>query len=85
MFAVFFSALVLMALLNICGEIFMRVRVAKRSRDKMAWWRRGGDEIATNYGELFPGSYLPAFRRFFFWVFLGCCVSVFLATLWKSN
>jgi len=86
MFGVFFSLLVVVALLSIFGEIVMRVRLTKRaSRDKIAWWRRGGDEVAASYAEAFPDSRLPFFRRFVFWLVLTCAVVVFLTILWKSN
>ncbi len=87
MFGVFFSILVALALLNIFGEIAMRVRLTRRgSRDKIAWWRRGGDEVAASYEEVFPDSRLPLFRRFFFWLFvITCGVVGFLTILWKPN
>ena len=87
MFGVFFSILVLVALLSIFGEIAMRVRLTKRaSRDKIAWWRRGGDEVATTYEEVFPDSRLTFFRCFVFWVFVTFAgVLVFSMLLWKSN
>jgi hypothetical protein len=48
MFGIFFSILVVVALLSIFGEFVMRVRLTRRtSGDKIAWWRRGGDEIAS--------------------------------------
>jgi hypothetical protein len=48
MFGVFFSILALVALVSIFGEIVMGVRLTRRetSRDKLVWWRRGGDEVA---------------------------------------
>ncbi len=62
MFGVFFSILVIVALLSIFGEFVMRVRLTKRaSHDKIAWWRRGGDEVAASYAEVFPDSRLPFF------------------------
>jgi len=86
MFGVFFSILVAVALLSGLGEFVMRVRLTKRaSHDKIAWWRRGGDEVTTSYAEVFPDSRLPVFRRFVFWLFLACCASVLVAVLWKSN
>jgi hypothetical protein len=87
MFGVFFSVLVIMALASILGEIVMRVRLTQRetSREKLAWWRRGGDEVSATYEELFPHSHLPVFRRFAFWLFLACCASVLVTVLWKSN
>jgi len=87
MFGVFFSILVVVALLSILGEVVMRVRLTRRaSRDKLAWWRRGGDEVAATYEEVFPDSRLPFFRRFVFWLFVACAGVLFLSILlWKSN
>ena len=88
MFGIFFSVLVLGALLSICGEIVMRVRLTRRetSRDKLAWWRRGGDDVVAAYEEVFPHSRLPLFRRFVFWLFVAWSgVLVFSMLLWKSN
>jgi len=84
MVGTFFLLLVVMALLSICGEI-VRLTKLETSGDKLAWWRRGGDEIAATYEELFPRSHLPAFRRFAFWLFVACCASVFVTVLWRSN
>ena len=57
-----------MALLSIFGEIVMRVRLTRRepSRDKLAWWRRGGYEVAATYEDVFPSSRIPLFRLFAF-------------------
>ncbi len=86
MFGVVFSIVVIVALLSICGEIVMRVRLTRRaSCDKIAWWRRGGDEVAATYEEVFPRSRLPLFRRFAFWLFVAFSVVVLLSILWKSK
>jgi hypothetical protein len=83
-FGVFFSIVAVVALLSICGEFAMRVRLTKRepTRDKLIWWRRGGDDVAATYEELFPHSRLPLFRRFAFWLFITFSVVVFLAIMW---
>jgi hypothetical protein len=86
MFGVFFYIVAAVALLSIFGEIVMRVRLTRRaSRDKIAWWRRGGDEVAATYEEIFPDSRLPFFRRFAFWLFVALCVLAIPMLLWKSN
>jgi hypothetical protein len=87
MFGVFFSILVVVGLLTIFGEIVMRVRLTKRaSCNNIAWWRRGGDEVAASYQEIFPDSRLPFFRRFVFWLLLACAgVLAFSMLLWKSK
>ncbi len=86
MIGVAFSILVIIALLSICGEIVMRVRLAKRAaHDKMAWWRRGGDQVTATYEEVFPSSLLPVFRRFVFWFVLLLASVILLAILWKSK
>jgi hypothetical protein len=87
MVSIFFSLLMVMALLSICGEIVMRVRLTKRaSLDNIAWWRRGGDEVSAAYEEVFPDSRLPFLRRFVFWLVVTCVGAlVFSVLLRKSN
>ncbi len=86
MFGVFFSILVVLALLSILGEIVMRLRLTRKaSSDKIAWWRRGGDEVSSTYEEVFPDGSLPFFRRFSFWLVLACAGAVVFSMLWKSN
>jgi hypothetical protein len=84
MFGIFFSILILIALASICGEIVMRVRLTKRaSRDKIAWWRRGGDEVVDAYEQLFPSSQLPLLRRFAFWLLIAFSAAVLITVLLK--
>jgi hypothetical protein len=86
-FPVVFSMLVLMSLLSIYSNIVMRIRLTKAepSRDKLVWWRRGSDEVDAMYEELFPGSYLPRFSQFAFWLVLALASAVLVATLRKSH
>ena len=51
---VFFTVVIAVALLNICGEIVMRVRLSKLElpREKLLWWRLGGDDVIATYQEL---------------------------------
>ncbi len=86
MFFVVLSILVLMAILSIGSNVIMRVRLTKAepSRDKLVWWRRGSDEVATMYDELFPSSYMPLISQFAFWLVLGLAAVVFAFTMfWK--
>jgi hypothetical protein len=86
MFGVFFTILVVMALLSIFAEFVMRFRVTRRaSRDKIAWWRRGGDEVAATYEALFPRSRLPLLRLFFFWLLVVWSGVLVFSMLWKSH
>jgi len=86
MFGILFSILLVSALLSICGEFIMRIRVTKRAwPDKIAWWRCGGDEVAATYEELFPNSRLALFRRVVFWLFMGFCAVTLGSILWKSH
>jgi hypothetical protein len=87
MFAIVFSILVLTAILSIYSNIVMRIRLTRRepSRDKLAWWRRGSDEVTGLYEELFPGSYLPLLSQFAFWLPLALALVVLVAYLWKSD
>jgi hypothetical protein len=85
MSGILFSILVVVALLSICGEIIMRVRLTRRaSRDKIAWWRRGGNEVAATYEEVFPDSRLPFFRRCAFWLLLTCAGVLFFSILLRK-
>ena len=75
-----------MAIFNVCGEIMMRVRLSKREppSEKLLWWRRGGDEVASNYQELFPRSFLPRLRNFIFWLFLIFAAALLALIVWKK-
>jgi len=86
MFIVFFVFLVLMALLSSGGEFVMRARVAKTDpKDKIAWWRRGGDEVVAAYQELFPHSHLPLLRRFTFLLTIVWAAAILVCIFWKSR
>jgi len=87
MFGVFFAILVAMALTSSFIELFMRVRLSQRetSRDKLAWWRRGGDEVTATYQELFPRTKLPLFRLFAFWLLVALSSVFLVSILWKSR
>lgn len=83
---ILFLMFVLLATFNGCAEIMMRVRLTKRepSSEKLLWWRRGGDEVASNYLELFPSSFLPRLRDFTFWLFVIFAASVLTLIVWKK-
>jgi len=87
MFGIFVSILLIVVLLSTCGEIMMRVRLTKRepSRDKLAWWRRGGDEVAATYEQLFPHSPVPILRRFVFWLVLASAVVLFVTMMLRPK
>ena len=80
MFGVCFSIFVILALLGTCGEMVMRLRLTMRqpSRDKLVWWRSGGDEVTAAYEEIFPGTRLPILRRFTFWLVIVCAAVLIL-------
>jgi len=86
MFAVFYSILIVIAVLGACGDLIMRIRITQREPyDKIAWWRRGGDRVADAYEELFPNSPLLLLRRFAFWLLLASSGAALLAILWQSR
>ena len=87
MVGILFSLLVFMALLSIVGEFIMRIRLSQRRAPgkKLAWWRRGGDAVSSAYGELFPNSHIPSYRRFAFWLVVVCTASILGAVLWKAH
>jgi hypothetical protein len=82
-----FYVFVVVALLNVCGEIYMRVCLSRRetSRDKLTWWRRGGDEVSESYEGVFSRSFIPKLRRYTFWGFIAFCASILVGLLWKSK
>jgi len=85
MFAVFFSGLVIAGLLTLVSEMFMRVRLTKEEEwNRLPWWRRGGDYVADAYQELFPGTRIPVFREFTFWLVIACAAGGPATILWKS-
>ena len=83
MFGILFSILLVVVLLSIAGEIVMRVRLTRidTSREKLAWWRRGGDEVASTYEEFFPHSFLLLFRRVIFGSVIGVASLLLLLVL----
>jgi len=82
-----FFIFVALAIFNGCGEIMMRVRLTKREppSEKLLWWRRGGDEVASNYQELFPHSFLPRLRNLTFWLFLIFAAACLALLVWKKS
>jgi hypothetical protein len=87
MFAIVLSILLLAAILSFCSYIIMRIRLtnAEPSRDKLLWWRRGDGEVNAMYEELFPGSYMPLFSQFAFWLVMALAAVILAAVLWKSH
>jgi hypothetical protein len=87
MFVIFFSTLVIIALLSSCSEVIMRIRLSKRESppDRLLWWRRGGDEVAAMYEEVFPRTYLPLFRRYVFYLFFVCVFALLIFVLLKRG
>ena len=86
MFGTFVAVVLAMAILSVCGEIAMRVRLSRKAfRDRLAWWRLGGDEVAATYEHLFPGSRLPFLRRLVFWALVVFAAVALSAVLWKTR
>jgi hypothetical protein len=86
MVAVFFSGLVIAALLSLVSEMFMRIRLAKTEEwNQLPWWRRGGDDAAAIYQQRFPRSRLPLFRKSIFWLVTASAAGALVIILWKSN
>ena len=86
LFSIVFLFFVL-AILGACGEITMRVHLTKREvrSEKLLWWRRGGDEVASAYQELFPHSIIPRFRVFAFLLFLIFAATLLVLIVWKRS
>jgi hypothetical protein len=64
------------AFFSISSELVMRVRLTVREipSEKLLWWRKGGDEVASMYQEVFPGTRLPIQRSVAFYLFLAFSV-----------
>ena len=67
-FGIAFATLIGVGLLSIVAEFFMRARLTGHefTRDKWLFWRLSGEDVAARYGETFPHSRMPVFRRSFF-------------------
>jgi hypothetical protein len=65
----------------------MRIRLSKREAppDRLLWWRRGGDEVATMYEEFLPRTFLPQFRRYVSYFFLICAFALVTFVLLKRS
>ena len=66
-----FATLILMAFVNGIFWLAMRIRLMRidSARDRIEWLSfRSSDEILDTYEALFPGSLLPRFCRFVFWM-----------------
>ena len=87
-FAVF-SAMVILALVSGGFYLAMRIRLirADTRRDRIEWLSfRSSDDVLDTYEALFPGSVLPRFCRFVFWMVIvigavGLCGTVILKLL----
>ncbi len=89
MFAVTFSAMVILALASGAFYFVMRIRLMRvdSSRDRIEWLSfRSGDEVLDTYEALFPRSVLPRFCRFAFWtVIVIAAVVVCAIVLLKAS
>ena len=86
MFAIAFSAMVILALVSIVVHWTMRIRLMRldSTRDRIEWLSfHGGDDVLNTYEALFPRSGLPRFCRLVFWTAIviaavGLCAIVIL-------
>lgn len=70
MFAIAFSAIVILGLVSIVMHWTMRIRLMRldSNRDRIEWLSlRGGNDVLNTYEALFPRSVLPHFCRLIFW------------------
>jgi hypothetical protein len=86
MFAIAFSAMVILALVSIVVHWTMRIRLMRldSTKDRIEWLSfHGGDDVLNTYEALFPRSVLPRFCRLVFWTAIviaavGLCAIVIL-------
>lgn len=88
MHPIVFSIVLVVAILGICSNIVMRIRLTQiaPSKDGPSWWRRGSDEVGDTYRKHFPGTYLPLLNPLAFWLVVAVAgVALLLALLWKPH
>jgi hypothetical protein len=86
MFGILFLVLAVVAFASIFINLVMRIRLTqRRASDRIAWWRRGSDEIDATYHELFPKSYLPSITRYVFWLIVISAGITLLILLKRSH
>lgn len=86
MFAIAFSAMVILALVSIVVHWTMRIRLMRldSTKDRIEWLSfHRGDDVLNTYEALFPRSVLPRFCRLVFWAAIviaavGLCAVVVL-------
>ena len=86
MFAIAFSAMVILALVSIVVHWTMRIRLMRldSTKDRIEWLSfHGGDDVLNTYETLFPRSVLPRFCHLVFWTAIviaavGLCAVVIL-------
>ena len=85
MFVVFFSILVILALLMTCTEVIMRVRLSQKesSPNRLLWWTLGSDEVDSTFDKVFPHTLLWRARRYLFWLFIICCLALLASFISK--
>lgn len=76
MFPVIVSIVLVLTMLGIGSNLFMRIRLskAKPTPDKAVWWRRSSDEVGDTYRQLHPSSYLPLLNQLAFWLVVAVAV-----------
>jgi len=87
MFIAFILVAAAIIILQISSEITMRVRLTVREvqSEKLLWWRKGGDEVASMYQEVFPGTWLPVLRNIAFYIFIVLCMVVLALLVVKRS
>jgi hypothetical protein len=88
MLRIVFSIVLLVMMVGIGSNIVMRIRLAKRdsSTDKLAWWKRGSDEVGDTYRARFSSGYLPLLNQFAFWLVVTlAAVALVFALVWKPK
>jgi hypothetical protein len=78
MFVPFVLVIAAIVFFSIGSEIVMRVRLTIREvpSERLLWWRKGGDEVASTYQEVFPGTRLPVLRNITFYTFIALCIVI---------
>jgi hypothetical protein len=86
MFRIVLAIVVLVMMVGIGSNVFMRMRLAKTdpSAAKGGWWRRGSDEVGDTYRARFSSVSLPLINQLSFWAVVAiAAVALVFALLRK--
>jgi hypothetical protein len=82
MMTIFWSILILLAVVTKYSAIAMKIQVNHRLPlgERFSWWNRDAGKVVRKYRELYPDSRLPSIGQWTFWLFLAMLVGWAIAS-----